>query len=140
MADLTITAANVKSEDPVGTLNVTGTKEGFAEVAITAGKSVYLDGTTVKLADNNASIDFTGKNIGIALNDAAAGQPVKFKTAGKITLGTGTESEIYVVSATAGGIAPAADLASGNTTVILGIGAGSNQLDMTISGTYYTKA
>jgi hypothetical protein len=109
MADLSITAANVAT--------VTGgsTSSGTAGVTITAGQLVYLDSvsSTIKLADANASIT-AADCVGVALHGSLAGQPIVYQTGGDYTTGgTNTVGEVYVVSATAGGIAPRADLASG---------------------------
>jgi hypothetical protein len=75
----------------------------------------------VYLSDANASA--TTKAItGIALNGAAIGQPVSVQTSGTITIGaTVAVGTIYVVSATAGGIAPSTDLASTWGTIIIGV-------------------
>lgn len=126
MADLSITATQV----------VSGTDADFflgtAGIAVTAGKCMYLDTVsgTLLLADANGSIDSAAAR-GIALHEAAAGQPLKVQIAGSLTLGAGAApvlSTIYIASGTAGGIAPAADLASGWWTTILGVGIGNNAI------------
>jgi hypothetical protein len=127
MADLSITAANV-------ILSANGAKaEGIAGEAITAGKALYrdaADGKKLKLADANA----TGKTnvVGIALNDAGVGQPVHFciedpelAIGGTVALGA-----VLILSATAGGIAPVADAASGMEVVVIGVGVGSNKVSV----------
>lgn len=115
-ADVSVTAANVRvSADAV---IVKGT---FGET-VTAGQVLYIapaDGRYY-LADCNAS----GKTViaGIAVNGGAAGQPALVCiedpnfTPG-FTLSTVTP--VYVASATAGGIAPSADVASGWFTTVL---------------------
>jgi hypothetical protein len=119
MADLTITAANVLAGS--GAQFSTGT----AGATVTAGQPVYQDATDSnkwKPADGNASLA-AATVIGIALHASLAGQPLKVQTLGDITIGaTVTVGGVYVLSATAGGIAPVADLASGNFTFIIGIG------------------
>lgn len=89
---------------------------GLAGATITAGQTVYLDAadSTYKLADANLSAA-AATVVAIALNSASAGQPVSvlqedddFTTGGTMVTGT-----VYVLSATAGGINPAADLAAG---------------------------
>lgn len=129
MADLTITASQV----------VPGTGAQFtdlvAAVAITAGQAVYKNTSNqAALADNDAS-STTARAIGIATNGAAASQYVRVQYAGELTLGAGaapTNGVVYVLSSTAGGIAPAADLASGDYTTILGVGIGSNKIKMNV--------
>jgi hypothetical protein len=119
MADLSITAANVL-------MSAAGKKsEGIAGEAISAGQPVYKDssdGNKLKLTDANAA----GKRgvVGIALNDAATGQPVHFCISDPALAIGATVSIGYVaiLSATPGGIAPVADAASGMEVVILGVG------------------
>lgn len=128
MADLSITAASVASSTDAQFFN------GTAGATITAGQSVYLDSTTntLKLADANASAA-TASVYGIALHATLSGQPLQVQVSGNInlgaTLGVGT---VYVQSATAGGIAPAADLASGWRTSVLCIGTSSSNAIMCI--------
>ena len=129
MADLTITAANVVSG--------TGARieEGTAGVALTAGQAVYLDSTTdsFKLADCDSATAAARSPRGIALHAAAVGQPIAVHRKGPITIGaTVAASGIYCLSATAGGICPAADLASGDYTVILGLGKSTTQIEVNI--------
>jgi hypothetical protein len=115
MADLSITAASVAA----GT-NATKQNQYLAGASITQGKSVYVDtaDNTVKLADADAVISGV---VGVALNAASAGQPVTFQQYGNITIGaTVATGTAYYVSATAGGICPEADLASGDFPHFLG--------------------
>lgn len=121
MADLTITAANVLKTAVAG---YTASEETVvAGATITAGQTVYLDSTDsnkAKLADANAS-QATAQTYGIALHAALSGQPLRILRGGPLSLGTIlTRGLIYVQSATAGGIAPSADLASGHYSTILG--------------------
>lgn len=135
MADLTITASQVLAPtDGSGDFF-----QGIAGGTITAGQSCYLDSSTntIKTADANAS-QASAAAKGIATHAALSGQPVRLQTGGYITLGAGAApavGTIYVVSGTAGGIAPAADLATGFYTTVLGVGASSNRLylDMFVS-------
>ncbi len=121
MADLTITAANVQ---PVsGSTNIV---YGTFGATVTAGQSVYEDTSTspstFKLADADASAT-TANAKGIALNGGSSGQPAAIAIGGSITAGgTVVVGKVYVVSATAGGIAPSTDLATGMYTTILGVG------------------
>ncbi len=117
MADVSITATSVAPGTD------TQYMDGFLGASVTAGQVVYLDTATntFKLADANAS-STTANAAGIAMNGGASGQPVKVAVAGTITAGgTLTTGSVYVLSATAGGIAPVADLASGHYPVIVGI-------------------
>lgn len=118
-ADLSITAANV----------VPGARAKFvggntiAGATITAGQLLYLDSTagTFKLADANASAT-TANVVGYAANSASAGQYIgvvmeddDFTPGGTLSMTTG----VYVLSATAGGIAPSADLATGHYPAVV---------------------
>lgn len=125
MADLTVTAANVAK--------VSGTvQNGTAGETITAGQALYSDSTDsnhLKLADcDNTSA--TATFVGIALNGAADGQPIAYLAPGA-TINPGatvTVGEIYVVSGTAGGIAPEGDLATGDYVSVIGVGLTSSQI------------
>jgi hypothetical protein len=128
LADLTITAANVAKGTGASTAS------GIAGVTITAGQSVYLDSatSTIKLADADSSAT-TAATVGIALHGSLAGQPITYQVSGQITVGgTMTAGKLYVVSATAGGIAPSADLTTGWRTSLLGIAISTTILDMYI--------
>lgn len=116
MADLTITAASVVAGSGATIEN------GTAGVAITAGQCVYKDTSSLyQLSDANGAAA-TKTVDGIALHGAAASQPLTILKAGSITIGASvTAGLVYVLSATPGGIAPSADLASGWTTCILGV-------------------
>lgn len=124
MADLTVTAANVAK--------VSGTIQyGTAGAAITAGQSLYLDSSanTLKLLDADDT-PATATFAGIAINNAASGQPVAYLAPGA-TINPGatvTVGEIYVASGTAGGIAPEGDLASGDYVTIIGVGLTSSTM------------
>lgn len=116
MADLTITAANV--------LLTSGTKStGIAGESITAGKALYLKSSDSKLwlaqADGTAA---EAAAVGIALHAAAAGQPISYAEPGAVINigGTTSKATVYHVSAAAGGVAPVADLSSGQYLTRLG--------------------
>lgn len=131
MADLVITAAQVLPDTtyPIRT--------GIAAVAITPGQVVCYDPSTntVKLWDANDTAVNTLQP-GIAVGQAAAaGQTIQWQEApgAEITLGAGAapvNGTIYVGSATAGGIAPAADLTTGWLRSILGVGKTTNKLKL----------
>ena len=134
MADLTITAANVATGTDAKTAN------GTAGATITAGQALYIDATDsnkIKLADANASLA-TSALVGVSLHAALSGQPITYQISGEMnpgaTLAVGT---IYVLSATAGGIAPAApgvtDLATGMYTNIVGIGKTATNMKLVIA-------
>lgn len=118
MADISITAASV----------VPGTgaiiKQGTAGVALTAGQTVYVDPSTGNIKKANALTSATtAACVGIAVNNAAANQPVNYQVAGQITIGaTVTTGAIYLASGNNdGGICPAADVTTGWYTDVLAI-------------------
>jgi hypothetical protein len=118
MADVAITAANVV---PVSGAAI---QSGTAGVAITAGQLVYNDSSTstIKLCHAVTSLA-TASCVGVAIDNAAANQPVSYQNGGDITIGgTLTQGEPYFTSGTnAGGLAPKADLATNWMTVCFGI-------------------
>jgi hypothetical protein len=115
-ADLSITAANVTAGTGAVTIN------GTAKEAVTAGQLMYLDAASgqYKLSANAT----TGRKTlaGIALNNAAAGQPIVIQTSGQVNLGSvATTAVIYTVSSNQGGIAPSTDNATGQDIIIFGV-------------------
>lgn len=118
MADLSITAASVvKGANAV-------TESGTAGATITAGQVVYRDASDLKckLADCNSATAAVRSPRGIALNGASDGQPLVIQRSGEITIGaTLTVGSTYYLSATAGGIAPLADLGSGDYPTVIGV-------------------
>jgi hypothetical protein len=118
--DLVITAANVKPG--TGFQKVTG----VAGEAITAGQSVFLDNVTGsttngKYLKSDANDGTRNKFDGIAMNSPGSGQALVVANGGEIDIGaTLTTGEIYVVSATPGGVAPVGDKVTGWRVIIAG--------------------
>lgn len=116
-SDVSVTAANVRISADAQVIT------GLFGESITAGQGVYQSSTDARfyLADMNAA----GKTgfVGIAVNGGAAGQPALICAEDpNFTPGftLSTSAPIYVASATAGGIAPSADVTTGwFTTVIM---------------------
>ena len=135
MADLTITAANVLSAG-------TSFSRATAGVALTQGEVIYLDsadGNLAKLADASAAA--TATIAGIVVTEAAAAQPVLYVKTGAITIGdTVATGTVYVVSATAGKIAPIADLSSTEIVSVLGIASSTTVITMNVWNTAIIKA
>ena len=129
MADIAITAANV--------LKGSGSKivNGTAGATITAGQVVYLEASSgkYKLADCNSATAEVRSPDGIALHGSLANQPLTILSSGPLTCGgTLTAGVAYYLSGTAGGIAPVADLTTGDYPVILGIATSSTVLNVDI--------
>lgn len=117
MADLSITAASVIASSAARRISKA------AASTITAGQVVYLNSSgTVAPADANASAA-TAAVLGIAENGGGAGQRISVITADPaLVIGaTVAVGDILVLSATAGGIAPAADLTTGHYATVLGV-------------------
>jgi hypothetical protein len=136
MADLTITVADVKKTDS------TSIAEGIAGATITAGQPVYKDSTASnKLKPADADVLASAAAVGIALHGASADQPLKYATSGNLTLSAVmTAGAVYVVSTNAGGIAPVADLGSGDYVTLLGIATSTSNLKLSISVSATAKA
>lgn len=133
MVDYVVTPANVQ---PTGSLNI-GTNPAGA--AVTAGQPLRLSGGQVfpAQADDVA----TSVVAGIALNDAATGQPVNHTRTGTINMGaTFAVGDVVVLSAAAaGGIAPVADLATTNAVSILGVATTAALLKMEFNNSGVVK-
>jgi hypothetical protein len=127
MADVTVVAAEVLPDGAESQL-----QQVTFGATITAGQAVYLDSSasTWKLADANLSAAAAAV-AGIAMSGGAAGQAGIVCTGGTLDPGfTVDPGAIYVLSGTAGGIAPAADLAAGmySTALMIGITASKAKL------------
>jgi hypothetical protein len=128
MADLTVTASDVLAYAGARTT------DGTAGAAITAGQVLYKDATdgTMKLADASTAAKAAAK--GIALNNAAVGQPVKYLTAGGIDPGAVvTVGTIYGVTDTAGGIGPVSERAAADFITILGVAVTASRINVDIA-------
>jgi enoyl-CoA hydratase/carnithine racemase len=118
MADLSITAANVKL--------VSGpTEEMVAGATLTAAQAVYKEGATkkAKLADNDNATSEIRAIYGLTLHAALADQPIVVaKNGAVLDLGAILTAGVdYYLSGTAGGIAVRADVTSGHDPVRIGM-------------------
>ncbi len=129
MADISVTAASVAQSTGSVTIDC------ITAVAVTAGQCVYRDSSTsnqLRLAQKDGTLA-ESQAVGFALHAAAAGQPCKVQTSGNINLGaTLTVGETYIVSATAGGVAPVGDVSTHFVT-ILGVAISASILQMGIN-------
>lgn len=140
MANYTLTPALVVHSI---TANYTSYTAG---ATITAGQPLYADTTALdtsgkpkaKLADANASAA-TASCIGISANGAADGQPVRVVFSDNDFahgLTGAVAGDIIIVSATAGGLAPALDMATGMYPVIVMVATSATKAIVSIlSGT-----
>jgi hypothetical protein len=128
MADISVTAASVqKTSSTLWALGVAGG-------TITAGQPVYADATaSSKLKAADADVLATSKAVGIALHGASDGQPLQYATGGTLTFNAVLAAgQVYVASTNAGGIAPVADMGSGDFVTVLGIGVSTTLLKIGI--------
>lgn len=130
MTSLSVTAASVLPGSNATIL------PGTAGVAITAGQAVSKASTgNFALADNNATAP-ANSLVGIALNNAAAGQPLSVQVGGDIAIGaTVSKGAAYYVADTAGEICPFADLASGEGICLVGVAKSTSELVMAVHNT-----
>lgn len=135
MADLVITAANVK---PGTDAVVEQVKWG---ATVTAGQPVYQNATDRKFYPADANGTGTREVYGIALSGGAVDQVGVVQRSGRIAIGaTVVVGETYVLSGTAGGVAPVADITSGSNVVHLGVAATATEIKMSINNTAIVKA
>jgi hypothetical protein len=136
VADITVTAANVVRGSGASVA------DGIAGATITAGQTVYIDtgdSNKLKLADCDSGTVAVRTLAGIALHGSLSGQPLRYLTAGPITIGgTVAPGRYYVLSDTAGGIMPEEDLEAGDYFV--GIGYGLSATDIQVDIKYTTVA
>ncbi|RWO08226.1 hypothetical protein [Mesorhizobium sp.] len=116
MADITITASAVLASSTATVEN------GTAGAAVTAGQTVYLSPTTGKyeLADADGAADLRRPR-GIALHSAGIGQPLRIHKEGDLTMDGLTAGVTYYQSPNPGGIAPRADVLTGDYVTVIGV-------------------
>lgn len=126
-ADLAPTAANILISSGQAKLGIAGT-------TIARGNVLKGDANSLLLAEAGDTA-VKAIAIGIALSDGAVGQYVSYmELHGAINLGAVlTVGTIYVLSATAGKIAPFADLVSTDYITILGIASSTSILQFSIA-------
>ena len=132
MADVTVTAASVAPGS--GAVY----KQGVFGATTTAGQTAYLVTTAPTIPPTYGLCDANGTDelatlAGVFMNGGAAGQPCTIQISGSYNPGfTATVGEIYVATATAGGIALADDLASGWKAGILGVAKTTSSIELVI--------
>ena len=128
MADLSITAANVKAGSASTRVQLVQAGE-----AITQGMPVYLasDGKYYQTDANDTAVKAQAK--GIAVTPASTDGYFLLAVDGLVNLGaTLAVGQIYVCSATKGGIAPYADLTTNDFVSIVGIATTTALLDINL--------
>lgn len=138
-ADISVTANSV-----VKGTNAVVSNDYNAGATVTAGQGVYLDAnSTWQLAQcDGTALEAGSGTFGIALHSSVSGQPLAVQTGGTITIGaTVVAGTPYVIAATAGGIAPFADLDAGKRVTFFGFASTTGIIDMSMKKyTGVTKA
>jgi hypothetical protein len=133
LADISITVANVVKQTGATT------EAGTAGATITAGQTLYkdtADNDLMKLYDADSGTVVVRTLAGVALHAALSGQPIRWLTAGNITIGgTVAPGRVYVGSDTPGGIMPEEDLETGDYCSILGYGVNATTIFVDITNT-----
>lgn len=128
MTALSVTPANVLKGAGAQTF------DGTAGATVTAGQAVYQDpedGNKFKLATSTNATAARCK--GIALHGATDEQPLKVIVGGTYAPGaTAASGTVYVVGATAGAIAPVADVSTSEYVTVLGVGNADGDIDLNI--------
>ena len=133
MADLTITAANLSIAVDTGTKIVQ-----FGE-SVSAGEPVYKKTADSKYWLAQADDDAEVLADGIAITAGAADSYGVIVVSGTLNMGAIlTSGQLYVVSATAGGIAPRGDLIATNRLTHLGTATSTSVLEVKIDQTGVT--
>lgn len=130
MADLSITAANVRLATSLAQVVVLQVSE-----AVDAGEVVYKNGQKYSLADASASGTAAASYLALT-SGVTDGYIVALKT-GLVYTGTSslTKGVQYVVSATAGKIAPIGDLGTGDYITHVGVANATDTLYVDVAPT-----
>jgi hypothetical protein len=136
VADLTITAANVGRG---GATTEIQQNCQFGE-AMTQGQSTYLS-TDNKWYKADADTSSASMAKGVVMTPASTNGYGDIALSGPIAIGaTVAVGQVYVVSTTAGGIAPYADLGTGDFVTILGVADTTSTINLSINATGIAKA
>lgn len=126
MADLSITAGNVKYDPAVSANKINAS---FAGASVTAGQPIYvLSGKAYPASSINAT---AAAAVGVALHAAGDGQPVQYIRSGEFNAGaTVVVGQVYSVSNETGKIGPLGDRATGEYVSIIGYGGTTYSIKM----------
>lgn len=131
MADVVFTASAIKAGSGAAV------RRGTAGVAITQGQALYESAGKLYLAD--ADTETAAEAVGIALNAAAADQPVEYLAQGPMTGNGMTAGVPYFVSPNAGGICPIGDLLAGDYVTYVGTATATTSLLVKINASGTVK-
>lgn len=105
--------------------------------------AVYKNASNLwlKAQSDGTALEAGSSQLGIALTGSSLNQSINVQVAGTITIGGTVAATVpYIVSATAGGICPYADLASAQYASFLGYATTTAAIKMTNNVTGVTKA
>ncbi len=130
MADLTITAANVRAESDAQI------QTGTAAESLTPGNDVYLNSSS-QLAKTDVTDADKDEQVGVCISYADAGEKVAYVFKGGMDVGaTLVVGEAYGASPTTpGAIAPTSDYSTGDYVSFLGIATTTSRLVIGILNT-----
>mgnify|MGYP001559470502 CR=1 FL=1 len=131
MADIIVTAANVRPDTTKPLVR------GTAGEAITAGQLCALNASNLWVKYDSNLVGVSSLLVlAIAMNNApSANQPIDLQSADGASVNLGATlvvGTIYAASETAGGIAPVADLVTGETVSIVGVATTSALITLAI--------
>lgn len=129
MADLSITAANVRAPSGVGVTVKLATVNMEPMTAVYAVNATHVD-----LANSTNST--VAQCAGVTVTRSYAGQPVGFVGSGTIVAGaTINVGQVYVLSPNAGLVCNEADLVTNNYLTVIGYGNNSSTIQLEIKPT-----
>ena len=127
MADISITAANVKA----GSNAIVA--QGIAGASITAGQAVHRNAAGKFILSDNDGAGLQ-QMFGISIHAAATDQPIALQTGGDVMIGaTLIPGTAYWLSGTGGGICPIADVTTGDDPILIGIAKSASLLMMKLA-------
>lgn len=127
MADLTVSSSLVQPSETAPF------ETGVCGAAFTAGQTGYKDASDSRWKLAVATAQASAAARGIATGNFSTGQIGRFQTHETLNLGGGVSvGTVYAVSTNAGGIAPIADVTTGNWITPLAVGATTNNLSLNI--------
>ena len=137
MANYTVTAASV-----LASASGNQVRNAVAGETVDAGEAVYIDASdsnSIKLAQATSA---KYKCVGIATSGAADGQPISYCNIDEnfVPGCTLAVSDLVVVSATAGKLAPHADLTTGDYCHVVGVAKSTSVLDLNCSAALRSDA
>jgi hypothetical protein len=127
MADITVSSSLVQPSETAPF------ESGVCAASFTAGQLGYLDGSLNKWKLAVATAQPAAAARGVATANYSTGQIGRFQTHETLNLGGGVSvGTVYAVSTNAGGIAPIADVTTGNWITPVAVGATTNNLSLNI--------